>query len=51
MYACMYTVCSGACTCMPQVGSRQASKINLFGLHFCVICCEFHGIIQYEGNM
>ena len=31
---------NGLYTCTPRVSSRQASKINLFGLHYCVICCE-----------
>ena len=31
---------NGLYTCTPRVGSWQASKINLFGLHYCVICFE-----------
>ena len=27
---------NGLYTCTPRVGSRQAPKINLFGLHYCV---------------
>ena len=44
MNVCMY-VYSGVCT--PRVGSRQASHKNLFGLHYCVICCEVETIYVF----
>ena len=44
IYACMYA--QGT----PRVGSRQTPKINLFGLHYCVICCEVETKYMIELN-